>query len=112
MRNIMDIDGFQAKVEYDPEINMFRGEFINITGLVDFYGETISGLMNEGRASLKVFLDMCKEDGANPRKSFSGKFSLRIPPDLHGMIATKAASSNTSISAWVIDALKEKVHHE
>jgi predicted HicB family RNase H-like nuclease len=53
-----------------------------------------------------------KEDGANPRKSFSGKFSLRIPPDLHGMIATKAASSNTSISAWVIDALKEKVHHE
>ena len=105
----MDINGYQARIEYDPEINMFRGEFINVSGIVDFYGKTISDLMKEGETSLNVFLDMCKEDGADPHKIFSGKFSLRIPPDLHGMIVTKAASDNKSLNAWVLDTLKEKV---
>ena len=37
MKNIMQIDGCHAVINYDAEINLFRGEFINLNGGADFY---------------------------------------------------------------------------
>ena len=80
MRNTMEIEGYRALIEFDPDIEMFRGEFVGLNGGADFYARDIPGLRREGAASLEVFLDMCKEDGVEPRKQFSGKFNVRIPP--------------------------------
>jgi hypothetical protein len=63
MMNLMEINGYRAVVQYDPEIDMFRGEFIGLNGGADFYATDIDGLRKEGEISLKVFLDMCREDG-------------------------------------------------
>jgi predicted HicB family RNase H-like nuclease len=30
MMNIMDINGYKANIVYDPEIEMFRGEFVGV----------------------------------------------------------------------------------
>ena len=35
--NTMTIDGYQATIAYDEEIDMFRGEFIGLNGGADFY---------------------------------------------------------------------------
>ena len=67
IRNAMDIDGCRAVIQYDPEIDMFRGEFIGLNGGADFYAKDIAGLRKEGALSLKVFLEMCREDGVKPR---------------------------------------------
>ncbi|SEJ47398.1 Predicted nuclease of the RNAse H fold, HicB family [Azotobacter beijerinckii] len=79
----MVIDGYKAEIEYDPEIEMFRGEFVGLNGGADFYAADIEGLKREGATSLRVFLEMCAEDGVEPRKVFSGKFNVRVPPELH-----------------------------
>ncbi|SEI91000.1 Predicted nuclease of the RNAse H fold, HicB family [Azotobacter beijerinckii] len=79
----MVIDGYKAVIEYDPEIEMFRGEFVGLNGGADFYAADIEGLKREGATSLRVFLEMCAEDGVEPRKVFSGKFNVRVPPELH-----------------------------
>ena len=63
MNNLMNINNVKAKVAYDADIEMFRGEFIGLNGGADFYAKDIDGLKIEGAISLKVFLDMCKEDG-------------------------------------------------
>ncbi|WP_090622349.1 type II toxin-antitoxin system HicB family antitoxin [Azotobacter beijerinckii] len=83
MKNTMVIDGYKAVIEYDPEIEMFRGEFVGLNGGADFYAADIEGLKREGATSLRVFLEMCAEDGVEPRKVFSGKFNVRVPPELH-----------------------------
>jgi predicted HicB family RNase H-like nuclease len=59
----MTISGQHAVVTYAPEIDMFRGEFIDLAGGADFYAADVEGLRREGEASLKVFLDMCAKDG-------------------------------------------------
>jgi len=108
--NTMDINGYRAVIQYDPEIEMFRGEFIGLNGGADFYAKDIEGLRREGEISLKVFLDMCREDGVEPRKEYSGKFNLRVPPLLHAEIVAKAAASGKSLNQWITETLDQSLH--
>jgi len=108
--NIMEINGYRAVVQFDPEIEMFRGEFTGLNGGADFYAKDIEGLRKEGEISLNVFLEMCQEDGVEPLKEYSGRFNLRVSPKLHAELATKAASAGKSLNQWVADVLDESVH--
>ncbi|WP_455233335.1 hypothetical protein [Geopseudomonas aromaticivorans] len=67
LKNTMVIDGYKAVIEFDSEVEMFRGEFVGLNGGADFYAPDIEGLRREGATSLRVFLEMCAEDGAEPR---------------------------------------------
>ncbi len=109
MINVMQIGGFDAVINYDPEIDMFRGEFVNLNGGADFYASDVAGLQQEGKLSLDVFLKMCAEDGVAPRKSYSGKFNVRIPPELHEHLVLKAASAGKSINQLVIESISSAV---
>jgi predicted HicB family RNase H-like nuclease len=106
MTNIMTIDGYDAVIQYDPDIRMFRGEFVGLNGGADFYAASVAGLEKEGRASLKVFLEMCMEKNIEPRKAFSGRFVVRIPPKLHQRVTENAAARGVSINQLVQDALE------
>lgn len=105
MRNTMEINGYRAIIQFDPDIDMFRGEFIGLNGGADFYARNVAGLRKEGATSLKVFLEMCEEDGAELRKWYSGRFSLRISPELHGSAAAAAAAEGKSLNQWIADTL-------
>ncbi len=107
--NLLEIEGFQATVQYDAEIEIFRGEFIGLTGGADFYATDIKGLRREGKASLLTYLEMCSEKGIEPRRRYSGKFNVRLPVELHEAIATEAASQGKSLNQWVHDALSNEI---
>lgn len=109
--NTMTINGYHAVISYDEEIDMFRGEFTGLNGGADFYAIDIANLRKEGEISLRVFLNACHERGIEPHKQYSGKFNLRIPPDLHERLAVQAAAHGKSINAWVLDLLKEQSAH-
>ena len=109
--NTMEINGYQAVIMYDPEIDMFRGEFVGINGGADFYATTVEGLRTEGELSLKTFLEMCAEEGVEPRKQFSGKFNVRVPPALHERLAAQAAAHGKSINTWIVEMLSDSVAH-
>ncbi len=107
--NMMEINGYKAKIEYDPEIDQFRGEILGLNGSADFYGKNPNDLRKEFRRSLQVFLDVCEEKGIPPTKLFSGKFNLRIPPKLHGAISAQATAENKSLNQWVSEILKRSI---
>lgn len=106
MKNVMTIGGQRAVITYDPDIDMFRGEFVGLNGGADFYAADVAGLHREGELSLSAFMDECTKRGIEPRKSFSGKFVLRVAPDLHEAAAL-AAASGESLNQWVAGAIKE-----
>jgi predicted HicB family RNase H-like nuclease len=110
MKNVMTINGYQAVISYDPEIEMFRGEFVGLNGGADFYARDLKGLKREGAISLKVFLDACAEDGVEPRRQFSGKFVLRLDSKTHESVALAAAASGLSINQWAAETLDEAAH--
>lgn len=110
MMNLMDIDGYKAVIQYDPEIEMFRGEFVGLNGGADFYARDIESLRHEGEVSLRVFLDACAKRGVEPRRHFSGRFNVRVPADLHADIAAAAAAAGKSLNQWMVEALEREAH--
>ena len=107
--NIMTLDGYQAKIEYDAELDVFRGEILSLNGGADFYGKNTKELRTEFKKSLKVFLEVCREKGIEPHRSYSGKFNLRIPADLHEKLAIVAQAEGKSINTVAEEALKRRV---
>ena len=71
--NIITVHGFNAKIEYDEELDLFRGEILGLNGSADFYGKNPKELRAEFKKSLQVFLEVCKEKGIKPKRNFSGK---------------------------------------
>jgi len=107
--NMMTLDEYSAKIDYDAELDLFRGEILGLSGGADFYGKNPRELRAEFRKSLNVFLEVCREKGMEPRRSYSGKFNLRIPADLHEKLAIVAQAEGKSINTLAQEALAQRV---
>ena len=111
MKNTIKVNGYNAVVVYDAEIDMLRGEFIGLNGGADFYATNIEDLHKEAEVSLNTFLDVCKEQGIEPVKQFSGKFNARIPPALHEKLVIAATAQGKSLNDFVRQALEHEVEY-
>jgi len=107
--NLMTVDGYSARIEYDPETDLFRGEILGLSGGADFYGANPDELRLEFKKSLNVFLEVCREQGIDPRKQYSGKFNLRIPPVLHEKLAMAAQAQGISLNSLAQEALEKSI---
>lgn len=107
--NVMTVDGYQARIEYDAETDQFRGEILGLNGGADFYGRNPKELRAEFRKSLAVFLKVCREKGIEPRRSYSGRFNLRIPAELHERLAIVAQAEGKSINTVAQEALQQRL---
>lgn len=110
MKNVMTINGTQAVITYDPDIEMFRGEFVGLNGGAEFYADDVAGLQREGEISLRVFLEECVARGVTPHRNFSGKFILRVDPAIHEAATVAAAASGESLNQWVSHLIEEAAH--
>lgn len=70
--SLMTQGGFHARIDYDEDTDLFRGEILGLTGGADFYGSSPEELRREFRKSLDVFLEVCREKGIEPRRQYSG----------------------------------------
>ena len=110
--NTMTINGHQAVIAFDPDMQMFRGEFVGLNGGADFYAADVEGLKHEAEVSLRVFFEACERRGIEPRKHFSGKFSLRIDPATHQAAAIAAAAHGQSLNQWAAEAIRQAALQE
>lgn len=107
MMNVIKIKGVKAVIAFDPEINMFRGEFVGLNGGADFYSTDIDGLRREGETSLKVFLEMCADEGVSPYRITSGRLTVRLPQELYDKASTMARASGKSLNALIADLVRQ-----
>ncbi|MEZ4659710.1 MAG: type II toxin-antitoxin system HicB family antitoxin [Caldilineaceae bacterium] len=107
--SLMTVDEHHAKIEYDAELDMFRGEILGLNGGADFYGQTPDELRTEFRKSLDVFLEVCRESGIEPYRSYSGRFNIRIPTQLHERLTIVAEAEGKSLNALAQEALQKIV---
>lgn len=80
---MMAYKGYLAKVEVDDDADIFHGEVINIRDVVTFQGRAVEELRQAFQDSVKDYLAFCAERGEEPDKPFSGRFVIRLAPEVH-----------------------------
>ena len=103
----MEYKGYSAKIEFDEDANIFHGEIINLRDVITFEGETVDGLRQAFQQSVDDYLEFCAARGEDPEKPYSGKFVVRVEPELHKRISIEARKRGVSINALVGEALSK-----
>ncbi|EGQ8122549.1 type II toxin-antitoxin system HicB family antitoxin [Vibrio cholerae] len=98
MESILEHNGVKACVVFDPDIDMFRGEILGLSGSADFYASDVASLKEEMMASLESYLEVCKENAIDPYKSYNGKIAFRTKPDIHKKLEELSISQGLSIN--------------
>ena len=108
--NTVTYCGYIARIEPDLDDGILVGRVINTHDIIGFHGETISEAVESFHAVIEEYLEDCKQRGKNPNKPYSGKFNLRLSPELHSKVATEAEKAGKSLNQWVIDTLDHAIH--
>lgn len=108
--NTLTYKGYQGRFEYDPDADIFHGEVLHLNDAVTFQGRSIDELKQALEDSIEDYLLLCKKLGKEPERLFSGRFNIRISPELHQKIARKAAESGVSLNSWIIKQFERIIY--
>ena len=105
--NKMSYRNYAAIVEYDAIDRIFVGHILGIRDIVGFHGSTVEELETAFHDAVDHYLEVCEKIGQKPQKSYSGKLTLRIPPEIHLAVANAAEVNQKSINQWATDILSQ-----
>jgi predicted HicB family RNase H-like nuclease len=80
---MMKHKGYLGEVSYDDDQELFFGRVLNTNTVITFQGRSVEELKKAFVESIEDYLAWCEEDGVQPEKAYSGRFSFRITPQLH-----------------------------
>ncbi len=105
----MKYKGYTGSVEYDPDDRIFHGTVDDITDIVTFQGDSVEELETAFRDSVDEYVDFCAEQGVEPQRPCSGKFVLRVSPELHREAAAAARTQDESLNGWITGAIRMRL---
>ena len=100
---------YAGHFDYDPEADRFHGEVLNTRAVLTFQGRSIDELKTALKDTIDDYLAWCQERGKEPDKPFSGKFVVRVDPELHREAVVAASRAGKSLNAFVKDVITEAV---
>jgi predicted HicB family RNase H-like nuclease len=109
----MEYKGYYGSVSYDDEAGTFFGRVNNLSrDGITFEGSSVDELKTAFRDSVNDYLSWCSERGEDPDKPYSGKFNIRISPDLHAKAAVNAQARGESLNDFVTKAIEDEIETE
>jgi len=106
---MIEYKGYLGDVNFDSEAHLFHGEVINTRDVITFQGKSVDELEKAFIDSVEDYLEWCKEDGISPERPYSGKFNLRLSPELHKEVAVTAKKMKISINKFVEKAVVDEL---
>jgi predicted HicB family RNase H-like nuclease len=62
--------------------------------------------------SVDDYIEFGAARGEDPEKPYSGKFLIRVDPELHKSIVVEARKRGKSLNSWVTDALSKALEDD
>ena len=106
---MMEYKGYLGTVEYDSDAKIFHGDIINTRDVITFQGTTVKEIEKSFKDSIDDYINWCEEEGVEPEKPYSGKFNVRLSPELHRQIAIFAKKRRVSLNSLVEKALVNEI---
>ena len=109
---MLTYNGYIGHVVFDAEADIFHGEVINTRDVITFQGTTVAEIKKAFAESVDDYLAFCKERNKEPEKPFSGKFNLRLDPELHRQVYVMAKQHHMSLNQWITETIKQHIQVE
>jgi len=106
---MMEYRGYLGTVEYDAEAKIFHGDVINTRDVITFQGTTVDEIERAFKESIDDYVAWCESEGVEPEKPYSGRFNVRLPPQLHRQVAILAKKRQMSLNSFVEKVLTDEV---
>jgi len=110
--SVLTYKGYHGRFEYDEDADIFHGQVMNLTDVITFQGRSIDELKQALTDSVEDYLEFCADEGKDPEKPYSGRFNVRLNPEVHQRIALEAARNGVSLNSWVAEILSKSVDHQ
>lgn len=108
----MEYKGYIAVLELDGEKGVFHGSVVNTRDVITFQGSSVEELRREFEASVDFYLEVSARHNREPEKPASGKFVVRIAPEMHRELIKLAARESKSLNTVVRETLQERVQQQ
>ncbi len=105
----MEYKNYSAAIEFDEDMESFRGSVLGLNDVIDFYGNNPKELKREFKKSVDEYLAFCKEMKKQPEKTYSGNFVLRISPETHRKVSLIAAKKGLSLNSLLENMLERNL---
>ena len=103
--NTIIYKGYAARIEYSDEDDCLIGHIAGINDIVGFHASSVPELHAAFEEAVDDYLQTCKMANRSPKKPYSGKIMLRVPPEIHARAAMIAEAHGKSLNTWVTDLL-------
>ncbi len=107
--NTMEHKGFAARVEYSEDDGCFIGHIAGIHDVIGFHGDSVAELRAAFKEAVDDYIATCEKLGKEPNKPYSGKFHLRLAPELHARAAMVAETRGKSLNTWVSEVIEKSL---
>ena len=104
----MTYKGYAARIEYSDEDGCFVGHIAGISDIVGFHGDSVEEMRAAFHEAVDFYLESCEKMGIPPKKPYSGKLMVRMPPEVHARAAMTAAASGKSLNAWAAEVISRE----
>jgi predicted HicB family RNase H-like nuclease len=106
--NRLAYKNYYGSIEYSAEDNCLYGKALGMPkDLISYEGNTVAELYEDFKGAVDDYLELCKNSGRKPHKSYSGRLNLRIPQDIHCRIAMAAESKGASINSFILNSIEK-----
>lgn len=106
----MNYKGYLGVAKIDEDAGVIRGHVVNTRDTITFQGETVNEAVAAFRESVDDYLAFCASLGQTPEKPFSGKFLVRVKPEVHRDLTAIAQAQGVSINKLVAKELVRLTH--
>lgn len=107
--NILEYKQYIAKLDFDFGDQIIVGKVINTNDIISFHGENLKEAISAFHDVVDTYIESCKEENIEPSKTYSGKFNLRMSPELHHTLYNEAAKAGVSLNRFTVDIISNKL---
>jgi len=101
--------GYVGVARYEPELEAFAGEVVDIRDVVTFEGVSVEELRGAFEEAVDEYLRFCEELGQKPGKPYSGNMLVRGNSEIHRELSVIAATEGVSVNALILSILEKEV---
>ena len=104
--NALHHKGYSGVFAFEPDADTFHGEIVGIRDVVHFSGRSVDELRASFKEAVDDYLATCAELGREPDKPYSGRFVVRVSPEVHRLAETAAKACGKSLNSFTAEALE------